>query len=196
MKLIHMRNSNNDINRSIKACHRLNMWWIHTHPKNVFTSYFYNHDWMQSADLYINNENYSYIINDKSPLFKKKQLRYFSQFDFVCVKILINSHYNCILINNKKQIFEFFDSSGYSHINKQLLNLYKSIFSYYPFVIVQFENLQKHIYDCYCQTWIYAWFYFKLIIGHTNAQFKRLTQCQTDEDKLEFIISFHKNIIK
>ena len=195
MKLIHMRNSNHDITRSIKICQRLNAWWLTQQPDNTLTSYYETQDWMQSADIYIDDVDYTYEINILSPLFKCGKLLQFPSYNYVCVKVYINDHYNCILINNTKNVFELFDSSGSYHLTKKVLSVYKKIFHYYPLVIVQYENLQKHKFDCYCQTWIYVWFYYRICLHYSHTQFKRHFQTIPEEDLLDFIIQFHKQNI-
>lgn len=155
---------------------------------SLITQYY---DTMQAADLYIDDEG-EYDINIHSDLFHNNKLLKFNNKDYVFVKVILSSHYNCVLINNKRKTFELFDPGGSHHLTKKHLNAYKKIFQYYPISIVQHENLQKHDHDCFCQTWVYVWLYYRTCLEKSIVQFKRTFQ---NKNSLSFITSVHMHAI-
>lgn len=201
MKLLPLRNSiKSDCRRSVKICERMNEFAFNLLNNEDVKITNLNNDCdkhsdesLYSADIFFCDSQYE--IHPDSDLFENDCLLKF-KCKYICVKVLLHGHYVCILIDNHKKLFQLFDPSGMdTYYSKDMLALMKSVFDYYPLHFVQTMSLQLHDEDCFCQTWIYVWFHYRINKQYTHAQFKRRFQNNDKVQMFQYIKNIHVNIL-
>lgn len=196
--MLPMRVSNHDMYRSHNICEKLNIWAIDTIKHVNITKLKFEGDCkiehsFQCADIYIDEKTVEF--NKYSSIFENGRfIAHNTMYDFTFVKVLTYGHYICVLINNKRRVFELFNPAGIDdndHIIKETL---ESILNMHG-VFAQQESIQKSDDDCFCQTWIYIWLYFRTQLKYNHIDFELLFIQKTQQVLLHYIQNIHVNIL-
>ena len=197
MKLLPMRMSNHDMYRSHKVCEKINTWAFHNMKHVYMTNLKFENDCkieysFQCADVYIHEDIVE--INEYSSIFENDRYVPHTTYGYTFIKVLTYGHYICALVNNKRKVFELFNPGGIDDADDCIKSKLESILNMNG-VIAQQESIQKSYYDCFCQTWIYIWLYFRTQLKYNHIDFELLFAPKEQYMLINYIQNVHINIL-